>query len=249
MNYYYLDSQKNAQGPFSSAELLEKLNSGELSGHTLVATIGGDKWRPLRCLAPAAISAPVGPCPKCRAELRLVDAEVPACCPTCGKQLRPAAPGMLPALRSAWAQLFSPKGRATRSEFWWCVLAGFIASMLFFFLLDLAAQFFPAVTLIIPLYNVALLVAFLCLTIRRLHDVGFSGVSVVIFNIIDIALFKIPLFLLMYHAAVKHGVAGLCAIGLTLVYGGLGLFLFFCTLTDSQRGSNKYGPSSKYPLS
>lgn len=29
---------------------------------------------------------------------------------------------------------------------------------------------------------------------------------------------------------------------------GYGIYLFVLTLLDSQRGPNKYGPSSKYPL-
>lgn len=46
-NYYFLDTENKPQGPFSLAELVEKLNAQELSLATLVSLEGETSWRSL----------------------------------------------------------------------------------------------------------------------------------------------------------------------------------------------------------
>lgn len=47
MLYFYLDTNRAPQGPFSQEELLRLLQEGELTPHTEVATKGEAAWRPL----------------------------------------------------------------------------------------------------------------------------------------------------------------------------------------------------------
>lgn len=95
-------------------------------------------------------------------------------------------------------------------------------------------------------------------TVRRLHDVGRSGKWFAAYLILSAGLWGclISFLLRFFHALEGGGAAWDTA---TLVLGGsvilvasllvliVILLLVFCVL-DSRRGSNKYGPSPKYPL-
>ncbi len=61
-------------------------------------------------------------------------------------------------------------GRASRSEFWWFVLANFLISIILSFVDQiLGVQFFST------LYSLAVLIPGIAVSVRRLHDIGKSG--------------------------------------------------------------------------
>lgn len=63
-------------------------------------------------------------------------------------------------------------GRASRSEYWWWVLATFILSMIIGVLFSFSSN---AQSIVMCVVNLALLLPSLGLCVRRLHDIGKSG--------------------------------------------------------------------------
>lgn len=275
-NYYYLDAQTRVQGPYSLEALLQMHANGELRDDTLVAASGAAKWKRLCLLTPRVRNAGVGLCPKCGAELFLEEGEVPVECPACHRILHAADNSFMSALRSAGAQLFSCSGRATRAEFWWVVLLILILQFILGIANNIilitapevvdAPLLTPGVVYAIISSEVIPLVAtilFFALVVRRMHDVGMSGwwvgvaygatylmkvpILVVIimvmgmsgeeikdmdlFNCISEFLYWLVLFLICF-----------------LVAGVSSMVVFVASLMDSQKGTNKYGPSVKYPV-
>lgn len=63
------------------------------------------------------------------------------------------------------------EGRASRSEFWWAVLANFLAS----FAVGFVGGFIGDDGVLGGLFSLAAIVPGVCVCVRRLHDVGKSG--------------------------------------------------------------------------
>lgn len=108
-------------------------------------------------------------------------------------------------------------GRATRAEFWGFNLFSALVTSLPFQILNSifsaagSTSSIPAI--LIALVSLALILPGLGVSVRRMHDIGRSGWSV-LWALLPIA-------------------------------GPIILLLFACK--DSERGSNQYGPSEKYP--
>lgn len=113
---------------------------------------------------------------------------------------------MIEAYKKFWQNYATFTGRSRRSDYWYVVLANAIIG----FILGLI---FRGTTLnvITSLYSLATLVPSLAVCARRLHDIGKSG-----------------LFIL---------------ISLIPLVGGI-ILLVWC-VTDSQQGTNQYGPNPK----
>ena len=103
--------------------------------------------------------------------------------------------------------------------------------------------------IIYSLFCLALAVPQITAGVRRLHDVGKSGWLFMIPILLTMVLAAILIYAAA-HASEKHPDEILIISGgiLILTTLGYGIYLFVLTLLDSQRGPNKYGPSSKYPL-
>jgi uncharacterized membrane protein YhaH (DUF805 family) len=117
--------------------------------------------------------------------------------------------GLTDAVRSVLTNYANFSGRARRSEYWWFILAYFLASVVAA-IID-AALGAPVLEVILIL---GLLVPSLAVGVRRLHDTDRSG-----------------WWLLL---------------GL-IPFGGIVVLVFSCL--DSQVGTNRFGPSPKYPQS
>lgn len=275
-HYYYLNNQQEAQGPHTEEELRAMLASGELTPLTLAAPVGSDRWMPLEEALRANLSGAAGPCPRCHQELSCTAGQLPEQCPACGYRLRSASPGNLwQAFLLGFKKYATFRGRATRTEFWgfwlFLTLASFlvqnicgiiIGSSMF---LDAWQQQFTrsdGISSVLPdavplpiviisafylLFKIATIIPSMAVTVRRLHDAGWSGWW-----------FFLPLaspFLLVTAAAYATTSGGpVNVLPIILIVSAVGLFLgaailiFVLSILDSQHGSNKYGASPKYPL-
>ena len=74
--------------------------------------------------------------------------------------------------QSALSKIITWKGRASRSEFWWFYLVYVLVYIILMWIASYGVGFLNFLCLLAYL---ALVVAFLSCTVRRLHDVGFSG--------------------------------------------------------------------------
>lgn len=159
---------------------------------------------------------------------------------------------------------FNFSGRARRREFWGFVLFNTLMSL---FLLivsiivmsdDLRAVAslqdganvwafvlgLVKVMMLLMLYGLITLPATLGVVVRRLHDTGRSGwwygAYLLLANV------GYPMVLLLSYATESAWVS-LLVLPLYLGILGLGVTIFVFTLLDSQRGTNRWGVSPKYP--
>lgn len=138
-------------------------------------------------------------------------------------------------------------GRARRSEYWWF--------MLFCLLLGLVTCGIGLLAVIIPMYAVQ---------VRRLHDTNRSGwwvAASLILSLVFAGLYIATISSLlgtavhfygndsaMFRALITQGSGWFVGLSvLSLVGTILSIVIFVFTLLDSDRGTNQYGPSPKYP--
>lgn len=77
---------------------------------------------------------------------------------------------------SKFWKTWSVEGRASRSEFWWVLLANSLVC----FALGVVGGIIGADTALAGIYQLAACIPGICLSVRRLHDVGKSGWFVLI---------------------------------------------------------------------
>lgn len=130
--YYYLNEQKEPQGPHTLDELRALLATGKLTENTLAAPHGGSKWVPLPVLLAepeeqTTLQTPAGNCPSCETALQVAAGRLPERCPACGYRLRATNPNDLwQSFMLAIRKTFVLRGRATRMEFWSFILFSII---------------------------------------------------------------------------------------------------------------------------
>ena len=166
-------------------------------------------------------------------------------------------PGMGTAIKMFFSRYFDFSGRSRRSEFWWVALFNVIISMLYvLFAWILVANTVESyyysygysasglkgmttgmlvVSIIFGLYGLICLIPSIALSVRRVHDVGFSGWTVAVYYILIICV-----FVFTFSGALK--VASMLSV-IQMIYG-IVLLVFFCL--DSKMQTNKWGKSPKY---
>lgn len=147
--------------------------------------------------------------------------------------------GFAEALKASASRIFIFSGRSRRSEYWWTRLLVFVAGIV-----------------LTPLSGFLLNVLMIPLTFRRLHDTGHSGwwwggcallqialVIALVGDVVDVGLDRIYSdsldWLVILRLWAKY-VLFFCAIGIYKVV----LLVVLCL--DSDRHTNRYGPSPKY---
>ena len=120
-------------------------------------------------------------------------------------------------------------GRFTRAQFWKYLFAGFFALVLLGFVLGDVYPFFVSV-----LYTV-----FYCVPIdvKRAHDLGFSAQWPIVANIIFFAIETVQEYGLVSHSVLDEIIYWVIAVP----------YLIWLGFSDSQKGTNQYGASAKYP--
>ena len=155
--YYYLNENKEPQGPHTIDELRALLATGKLQPDTKAARKGDATWRDLQTVLDAPVqimsiapqSAPAGACPACATELSASNNQLPEQCPGCGYRLRAFNihdlwQNFVLALRKS----FVIKGRAPRIEYWSFVLFSTIIINVFLTVLQIiAVSMLPSETL------------------------------------------------------------------------------------------------------
>lgn len=130
-------------------------------------------------------------------------------------------------------------GRASRAEFWYVFLL--------FFLIELTAIFIWIADIVYDdeflIYLTCAITGFMfALTVRRLHDVGRSGL-LLIFPVLPFMLTL--LFEYGYgfiYQIVDDGYLTIILTPLSIIAWVVSFYIFFLTLCEGNRGPNKYGP-------
>ncbi|WP_114967154.1 DUF805 domain-containing protein [Alkalilacustris brevis] len=253
LEWYYV-AEGEARGPLPEGEIIHLIRNGEVKANTLVWTEGMQDWAPAsdhfetrRRFGPpspprgGAQGAASGPWRNDGgARQRAAGARASHTGPD---GLYGGAPsrGFSGAVSACLRRYFGFSGRASRSEFWYFVLFGFLASftasILDVMLFGVADETAPLSALV----GLGLFFPQLAVTFRRLHDTGRSGwwVGWVFFG---------PLLVTLAFAAVSGGgvlVTPDAAMGLMLLFmiGWFAIFLliliFLCQRGDP--GPNRYG--------
>lgn len=104
--------------------------------------------------------------------------------------------GFIEAIKNGFKKYINCRDRSRRSEFWFFALFNFIVELIFITLLIVTAkkvkgyyytyiEFNPYIQILLYLYSLAVICPSLCMTIRRLHDIGNNG-SYLLFSFIPI---------------------------------------------------------------
>lgn len=165
-----------------------------------------------------------------------------------GNLVRKPQLGFSEAVKTACSRLTDFKGRSRRSEFWWTVLAYYIASLIIN----------GICTIVLPhilgaIVSMALPFLMFSLTIRRLHDTGKSGWWVVVSWAASIVL-QVYIVMMQAEGILESSdvdeLMGFFTNPVYLIAGGIsfitGLVIFVFCLLDSKPESNKYGDSPVY---
>lgn len=144
-------------------------------------------------------------------------------------------------LAEAWKRFWTRwtlTGRASRSEFWWMALVGFVIFP-FFRVLSWVSPVAAVIAAWLGIvWNCATLVPGICLFVRRLHDGGHSGWTY------GLSLIPVVGIIVAFcaHESMPSWVAWLLL--LISCVGGLiwGILLFVYALQRSEPKTNRYGP-------
>lgn len=144
-------------------------------------------------------------------------------------------------LAEAWKRFWTRwtlTGRASRSEFWWMFLVGFV---IFLFLEGLS--WVSSVAAVIAawldiVWICATFVPWICLTVRRLHDGGHSGWAYGLGWISFVGMIVALCFHESMPSWVAYGLLLISRVGVTT----WGILLLVYTLQRSEPKTNRYGP-------
>lgn len=295
MKYYYLNPEKELQGPYSKEEMLSFLQTGLITGANLAAAAGDSNWKTVaelidqeetRC---STWNNEIGNCPYCG--VRLTGPYVPEKCPDCGRGLQGHTKGLWYAFIYALKNFFNWKGRATRTEFWGFYLFYYVFYQVSNLIgnalipaeintqLAVAGEsgnlstvgeafsaYFQNATVqatmgIQIIFTLVLLLPFLSVSVRRLHDTGRTAFPVIFGLFSYFALLGSTVwfvYLVMFSGKgmllSSEGVitsdfafATLSLFVNLLIFGVLSIYLFIMMILPSHKGANKYGPSTIYP--
>jgi len=156
--------------------------------------------------------------------------------------------------RNVTEHYFDTKGRVRRQEFWYFVLAAFVASI-GARLIDLVL----GLHLLGPLIGLALLLPMTGLGIRRLQDTGRNGTLVWVWTGLYALLMVLSLFSILFVATASYGAYGYNPYGAfagAVMFAGLVSLVGFVTLVvaivliyfwaqPGTAGENQHGPDPK----
>lgn len=255
IEYYYLDANNKPNGPHSIEELRHMLETGALQADAMISFKGAESWQPLAAVCSNHPDLPpeqpgyTAPMQQTAARAQYSDNM-----------------GLFDVfVFVVFKNYINFSGRATRREYW-----GFI---LINFLLYILAAACGALTtpLLCNIYSILVALPSIAVLFRRLHDVGRSGwwylwslLSCIpylivsghlIWNIILISKSADETTMLeeQYSTQLSEKLTPLLVDNLPwLILSVLPVLIistiiFIFTLKDSQKGTNAYGPSYKYP--
>lgn len=170
-------------------------------------------------------------------------------------------PGFIESIKLFFTQFATFTGRSRRSEFWYVYLFQFLLSLVFSLVGATQLYYLVSIVLIVPTF---------ALQCRRLHDIGKSGqliwlqvlstvfFYVCLFYLIVYMIYNVPEVLTVYR---EQGIdvsvfqsfypilniPGSVILIFFLVAVAIWIMFLVFNCTDSNKGTNKYGPSQKYP--
>lgn len=215
------------------------------------------------------LPAYAGPCPNCSHEIPLSEPMLPEHCPHCQFTLRAQNPeSMWQQFIVAFKKMFEWRGRATRMEYWsFCLFSNIILFIISLFsnfagsseahaysekisylYSDIEAMFGSAMMLQIAV-SLIFVIPGISVTIRRLHDIGRSGIWLLAGPILAIIIIM-SICMTIASAATHSSSTAFWSASMMIsivLFIIINITMFVFMVSDSKPGSNKYGASPKYP--
>ena len=147
------------------------------------------------------------------------------------------------AIRLGFENYFNFSGRAQRAEYWWFILFTIVGTILTTILDGMAFGTGDGGGPVTALFSIAVFIPTLSAGWRRLHDTGRSGLWI---------LLPYAGLIWMIAAVIVVGInsdgdaAGATAIGGTLGFFALLIWVVVMLCQDSEETTNRFGPSPKY---
>ena len=148
-------------------------------------------------------------------------------------------------ISSVFSKYATFSGRARRSEFWYFYLFQLIISLGLTFLSRWDSNF----KYIQIVFGLAIFVPYMAVTVRRLHDIGKSGWTLLWFMV---PWFLIIMLLTLFVTIITTSVTDLSTLMIIIVYGifillflVISIWLIVWLARDSQPGENQWGPNPK----
>ena len=135
------------------------------------------------------------------------------------------------AIKSVFSKYATFSGRARRSEYWYFYLFNVIVGVI----VEIAALVAPFLSYVGIVYSLATFVPGLAVCWRRLHDIGRSGVWVVVLCGLSAVNAAVGI---AFQPNILTGALGGANIGLLVI-----VFVWLCK--NSAPGENQYGPNPK----
>src|SRR6187402_265489 len=132
-------------------------------------------------------------------------------------------------------------GRARRSEYWYFVLMNMIISTVTM-LIDKVLDVKFGVNL---LYNIAVFIPTLSVSVRRLHDIGKSG-WVLLISYIVVIICGLGLVFVVVMAQQRNSFDNWFTIPIVIIMLAICIWMLVLFCTDSDEGTNQYGPNPEY---
>ncbi|RVT79801.1 DUF805 domain-containing protein [Flavobacterium sufflavum] len=139
-------------------------------------------------------------------------------------------------------------GRARRSEYWYFILANMIIGVLLTLLDNILGFKLGTSGVLSGLYNLAVFIPSLAVSVRRLHDIGKSGKLLLLFYGIIIILVIVMLvsgFSVFMSGGFSMSSLGVAFFGPLLVVIAMSIWMLILFCTEGEHSSNKYGPDPK----
>lgn len=148
-------------------------------------------------------------------------------------------PSFSDAVKVCYHKFFTITGRACRSEYWWFVLFVFIAHLVLSF-----CAVFPVIgELAGGVGSLLVLIPFITVSIRRMHDLDKSG----LWLLFPAFLIVIAIFLVLYGALATAGILFFLGIVLILASAVSVIIIALLMAQPGTYGQNRFGPDPFQP--
>lgn len=254
-------------------KLLSSLETEQATSSSNSISVPPSTQYPQTSIHPQAYRGPLpayaGPCPNCSHEIPLSEPMLPEHCPHCYFTLRARDPeNMWQQFIVVFKKMFVWRGRATRMEYWsfWLFsniisagislfgnIAGSAETYAYserssYLYSDMGGMFGPAMMVQLAV-SLIFVIPGISVAIRRLHDIGRSGIWLLASPVLAIIIFISTCMTIASAATHSSSAAFWPAIMMIsiVLFIIISITMFVFMVSDSERGSNKYGASPKYP--
>jgi len=135
-------------------------------------------------------------------------------------------------------------GRARRSEYWYFTLANIIIGILLTLVDTISGFKLGNSGVLSSLYNLAIFIPGLAVSVRRLHDIGKSGKLLLLtygIMIVSVIAMLISGFSVFISGGASMNSLGVAFFAPLLVIIGISIWMLILFCTEGEQGPNKYG--------